>query len=167
MPKEDNLKWFNETSIPDNKFDRVRNLNEFSEPVTRRVLRTTPGNYYNRFAIPANLKPDIYYQGKFCKLEFIREMGTTGKQFNRYVYLVYTNETFITAVIVAAEKDSSGNHYLRFDESKEVIGINVQYSNHKKDLGYIVLFKEEDQVFWCWQWHDNYDVSITITRHRD
>ena len=154
VPKNDTHKWINETSIAGNRFDRVRNLNEYSKPVTRHVLGLEADNY--RFAISANIYTYL------PKIELIKKMGTSGKQFIRLVYIIKRNrDSSITFTFDTSIKNSSGSQDLRLDESKEVIGISHQYSN--QDLGYIILFKEGEQVFWCWQWHENYNVSITVS----
>ena len=107
LPKENYPKWFNETRIPEDTFDRVRNLDVFSKPVTRQVLSMNPENNNYRFAMAANLP--VYnhtvFGHKICRIEFIKEIGTSGKQFIRYVYIAFKNENSITSIACLERKE--------------------------------------------------------------
>ena len=145
FPKNETHKWVNETSIANNTFDRVRNLVEFSEPVTRRVLQMRSDNY--RFVNPTN--KEIWYP------EVELAIGSD-KRFNRLVISYQLTPDFTIFTSVNREDPKNESH---FDHNREVIGISNQYSDEKKKLGYIILTKEDDQVFWCWQMIDDHNVS--------
>ena len=142
FPKNNTHKWVNETSIADNTFDTFRNLDEYSEPVTRQVLGMRSDEYVF-----------VNDNGWKAEVEFV--LGS-GKRFNRLVlnFQMLENLTIFTSVI---REDPSDGSY--FDHNREIIGISNQYSDQKIDLGYLVLTKERQQVFWCWQSIQDHNVS--------
>ena len=141
FPKKDTHKWVNETSIANNTFDRVRNLVEYSEPVTRPVLNMQSGNYsfvYSDYdlVIPRSLNPVIEFA-----------IGSYGR-FNRVSLNFQPYNANNALYTLTLWKDSNNGSY--FDHNRQVIGISNQYSEQNNDYGYLVLTKEGDQVYWCW-----------------
>ena len=148
FPKNDTHKQVNETSIANNIFDRVRNLNEYSEPVTRQVLNMRSDNYeFVNSANKYNWHPEV-------------ELAIgSDKRFNRLVISYQSLPDFTIFTTVNQEDPKNGSH---FDHNREVIGISNQYSEQKKGLGYLLLIKEGDEVFWCWQFIDNHNVGMKL-----
>ena len=147
--KNDTHKSIDETSIWNNTFDRVRDLNEFSKPVTRQVLNLRSDNY----AFVNSVNKDNWTN----EVEFA--VGS-GKRFKRLVFRVVAQSfTEFTFFIVFSDITEKPNNDFYFDHNRDIIGISNQYSAQKNDLGYLVLTKEGDQVYWCWQWRNDTNVS--------
>ena len=147
FPKNDTHKWVTEIIVANNKFNKVMNLDEYSEPVTRQVLIMRPNYYW--FVISGNnynLIPEV-------------ELAIgSNKRFNRMVFTFQMMTTVLDSIVAAFKwEDPIDSSY--FDHNRDMIGISKQYSDQKKDYGYLILTKEGDQVYWCWQWIKDHNVS--------
>ena len=147
FPKNEIHNWVNEIIVANNKFNKVMNLDEYSEPVTRQVSIMRP-DYYS-FVISGdnyNLIPEV-------------ELAIgSNKRFNRMVFTFQMMTTVLDSIVAAFKwEDPIDSSY--FDHNRDMIGISKQYSDQNKDYGYLILTKEGDQVYWCWQWIKDHNVS--------
>ena len=109
LPKKDTHKWFNEISIENNTFDRVRNLDEYSEPVTRPVTGMQSDNYAFVYPVDYNI-----FDSKIWIYSPVIEFAIgSHKRFNRVVLtlLVENNQNNSINAIPTVDDPNNGSYF--------------------------------------------------------